>query len=116
MNDRWKALVAAGKVRWMPGMAWKDEYDRRIRCSWTVLLTGPAESPGGLSDGDSRVRPDNAIMTVTCRIDFTDPATVGCLLSQAQAVCDDLGAYLSIDWPLDQMADGILTALEAAPC
>lgn len=69
--DLARRAVACRGWRWMPGM--RDQHGRRI--AWTQTY------PGGICDGDVRVRPDNGPVRHDSVPDFTDPATLGCLLA-----------------------------------
>lgn len=66
-----RRAVACRGWRWMPGM--RDQHGRRI--AWTQTY------PGGIYDGDARVRPDNGPIRHDSVPDLTDPATLGCLLA-----------------------------------
>jgi hypothetical protein len=67
IHDQWTALYTAGRVRWMPGMLTAD--------GWRVC--------GASSDRDL-----DALDLAGSIPDFTDPATVGCLLHQAREAWD----------------------------
>jgi hypothetical protein len=72
LTEQWAALYAAGKVRWMPGMLCDAG---RIACVETA--NNGAQMP--------MVYHDERISTVGPRTidpDFTDPATIGCLVAQ----------------------------------
>ena len=117
-DDLWRRLLAAGKVRGMPGMLWRS--GRR-----TVFVSGAGTIP--LYEGVYRLpqsAPDDSAP------DWTDPATLGCLLAMAREARDD--PYMSasggegIGWrvatasrPLDPWrtteAEALLAAIEAAP-
>ena len=61
LAEQWHALCAAGKVRWMPGMLARYSAD-----SWYRVRDGERGPPD----------PRSAVP------DFTDPATIGCLVAQ----------------------------------
>ena len=106
----WRTLLAASKVLWMPGMR---AFDEDNACAFRLTEKRP-----------DRVGDDSWIP------DFCDPATVGCLLTQARDAWDlmlhaefvspgswrvDLGGM----WPQRPTgfteAIAILRAIEAAP-
>lgn len=82
----WRELLADGKVRWMPGMLALRAEDGR-RSTRVCAVGGPAD-------------PLFSLTSQWCP-DWTDPATLGCLLALArEATGDDLlrpthfGAFL----------------------
>jgi len=66
----WRELLAAGRVRWMDGMAWRyngNPYRERIESDTQLeALAFPV---------------------------WTDPATIGCLLAMAREAAGDATAY-----------------------
>ena len=92
LNEQWTALYAAGKVRWMAGML--DTYGTRVL---------------SVKD-DGRLVTDEFVDTSTALQswqvhdvtspdtmhdpDFTDPATIGCLLHQAREAWGDPTAHV----------------------
>lgn len=71
-----RRAVACKGWRWMPGML--DAVSGR-RVSW--VRTDGGGTAGGIRD-DDRVRPDNGLVDWTRGLpDFSDPATLGCLLA-----------------------------------
>ena len=76
-DDLWRRLLAAGRVRWMSGMLWRS--GRR-----TVFVSGAGTIP--LYEGVYRLpqsAPDDSAP------DWTDPATLGCLLAMAREAWGD---------------------------
>jgi hypothetical protein len=78
LHDQWNALYASGRVRWMPGMLDED--------GWRVI-------------DDDRYCPticrERTAINVNTELigapDFSDPATIGCLLHQAREAWNDKG-------------------------
>jgi len=82
LHDQWTALYATGRVRWMPGML--TDRGRIVR------LQGPqfceVYSADALACGLRTNEPAASLVP-----DFTDPATIGCLLHQARELWSDPG-------------------------
>jgi hypothetical protein len=80
LHDQWTALYTAGRVRWMPGML--TDRGRIVR------LQGPqfceVYSADALACGLRINEPAASLVP-----DFTDPATIGCLLHQAREAWND---------------------------
>jgi hypothetical protein len=79
LDQQWADLYAAGRVRWMPGMSYSGG-DRVVSVDddhvlWTQGDEAPQWEPAGAD-----IIPD-----------FTDPATIGCLLHQAREAWGDPG-------------------------
>ena len=80
LDEKWRELVAAGKAKWMPGMLTLEEVvPPAITLGWDAARVLHAD------EGDA-VRVCTVLGKVraihgTALPDFTDPATLGCLLS-----------------------------------
>jgi hypothetical protein len=79
LRDQWTTLYTTGRVRWMPGML--TDRGRIVR------LQGPqfceVYSADALACGLRINEPAASLVP-----DFTDPATIGCLLHQAREAWD----------------------------
>jgi hypothetical protein len=115
IDQEWVALFRAGKVRWMPGMVYSGG-DRVLAVDDTHALWFKGQDEPYWEPLDAWVIPD-----------FTDPATIGCLLHQAREVFRDAttqidgatwwlsarnGAHLA---SADNEPSAILAAIAAAP-
>lgn len=112
LNEQWARLLAAGKVRWMPGM---------------VAIRGPSEHPYRFPCAVSAQKVRASLVGQAWTPDFTDPATLGCLLAMARERYPD--ATTQIDggrwWVAARdgrrlgagptEAGALLAAIEAAP-
>jgi hypothetical protein len=88
IHDQWTALYTAGRVRWMEGMS-TNIGARILRVSHAgtdmqhMLVASDHGAVFFVGDVDSDERPD-----------FTDPATIGCLLHQAREAWGDMTAHI----------------------
>jgi hypothetical protein len=81
LNEQWARLLAAGKVRWMPGMA----------CVWPASTKAggagiyPTFARIAETDGDHEqaIRCPGSVPINASPV-WTDPATLGCLLAMAR--------------------------------
>jgi hypothetical protein len=78
LHDQWTALYTAGRVRWMPGML--TDRGRIVR------LQGPQFCEVYSADASCGLRTNEPAASLVP--DFTDPATIGCLLHQAREAWD----------------------------
>jgi hypothetical protein len=80
IHDQWAALYTAGRVRWMPGMM--DAGGRRV-------INAGADKDGRwarFAITGEWIVVGNDLHAIAP--DFTDPATIGCLLHQAREAWD----------------------------
>jgi hypothetical protein len=104
LHDQWTALYTAGRVRWMPGMltmfdpvlmprvigSAAVDYGLRHRVTgvernhWYGVTQHHDDYPDALHENESGGSPESFP-------DFSDPATIGCLLHQAREAWNDKG-------------------------
>lgn len=94
MGDLQQRAVRCHHWRWLPGM--RSLSGRRV--AW-VAGDPTYPLPGGIRDGDERVRPDNCVLLSTEYSsedlpDFFDAATRGCLLHLVREAWGDPEAYV----------------------
>ena len=127
MLELGRRAVACKGWRWMPGM--RTVRGVRLSCGFDTY-------PGGIMDGDGRVRPKSEVVQHDGLPDFTDAATLGCLLALVRDAWGDPGvsAWRSdraepAVWEVDASggvslrgpalyrteAEALVAALEAAP-
>ena len=82
LHDQWTALYAAGRVRWMAGML--TQHGRVV----TADVAANGVQMPLLCVGTARLYAHGPTTIIP---DFTDPATIGCLLHQARDAWDDKG-------------------------
>jgi hypothetical protein len=81
LHDQWTALYTAGRVRWMPGM-----LTDRGRVTDVGLISNFGIFPVTIHGEDRRFFAKQGPRALTP--DFSDPATIGCLLHQAREAWD----------------------------
>lgn len=119
LNERWAALLAEGRVRWMPGMAMAGSKFR--------IQTGGHAVNVFAMNMVNQCEPEDGTP------DWTDPATLGCLLALVREAWGDPQLTQFYDEELtsqgswcvpqpefglftgDTEADALLLALKAAP-
>ena len=128
LEAQWARLLAAGTVRWMPGMKRSDTSHRVIEVSNDALVWSAGSYKGG---GLDRVhwwsRDTTPLDAPGLCPDWTDPATLGCLLAMAREVVGpQLSAWADINgewrsWSAEVELDAypteaaaLLAAIEAA--
>ena len=82
----WRELLAAGRVRWMPGMA---AVEAANGCS-SIYVWHDAHGANTVTRSGAwmRFRGFDGLLP-----DFNDPATIGCLLAMAREAAGDATAY-----------------------
>jgi hypothetical protein len=80
LHDQWTALYAAGRVRWMPGMS-----------DGCYRVTHSPSEDGEWVDVTCDGRSFECRLSELTEPDFSDPATIGCLLHQAREAWNDKG-------------------------
>ena len=123
LDEKWRDLVADGKAKWMPGMLGPDGFR---------ILTVRQDSRGFqlVSRGCGWTAPS---LQSDFLPDWTDPATLGCLLALVREAWGDSDIYFGSSlstkrkrwsWVMgggdcigqgDTEAEALLATLEAAP-
>jgi hypothetical protein len=80
LNETWRELYDAGRVRWMAGMLTTTGHRLSDMDDGYFALTMRSHGGGYATKNLTSYTPD-----------FTDPATRGCLLEQARKAWDDPG-------------------------
>ena len=87
LHDQWTALYTAGRVRWMAGMM--TQHGRVIEVG---LISMAGQFPVFIHGHGRRFFHRSGPRAL--RPDFTDPATIGCLLHQAREAWGDMTAHI----------------------
>ena len=77
LHEQWTALYTAGRVRWMPGMS-----------DGCYRVTHSPSEDGEWVDVTCDGRSFECRLSELTEPDFSDPATIGCLLHQAREAWD----------------------------
>lgn len=128
LAKRWKALVASGKARWLPGMRMISPTSRGR------VIEGTENTPYMVWHGEGATTEGGGWhdqeVPFGAAPDFNDPATLGCLLALARERWGNAEMYttpnlvdgswfcsLAFDRAFagETEVEAILTALEAAP-